>query len=174
MAKLSGSIPPPEMIQAAKTVFMAMAYVETIRPIVEEYERKILAELKPLVRAEWRERLGSEPITDPDNAYEMEDSDFDAFFSRCKEEREKAGLLIKDDDFCPLLVAERLLTEAENALVDVMVPVTGIRCKDLYHIEDKKRLIYLTMTLLAPFCGSSDDILRNVGKSTSRQVNLRL
>ena len=35
--------PTPEMIKAAKSVFLAMAHTETVRPIVEGYQRELLA-----------------------------------------------------------------------------------------------------------------------------------
>jgi hypothetical protein len=51
----------PEMIEAGRQVFVAMAWVDTVKPIVKGYQQKILDELKPVVSDKWPE--AGKPIT---------------------------------------------------------------------------------------------------------------
>ena len=148
----------PARIKAAKTVFMAMAYVETIRPKVEKYQRRIL-EIEKYPYSEEamgrREKAPDDYIKKAGDAYLMSDGDAAHFFKRLREERDAAGFKVKGPDNCPLLEAEQLLREAQRALVDLMEPVTGITHEGLCCIGDGlesfKKYIDLTLKLFAPY-----------------------
>ena len=145
----------PEAIAAAKAVFSAMAFVETIKPVVEGYQRKILAEEKYAYDEKWHGRRGityADWITEPEDSYLMADDDAQHYYQRCDEEMAKAGLRVEKKGNCPLLVAEHLLIQAKNLLIDVMEPVTGIKHEQLYRhgLKDYDNYIDLTLRWLAP------------------------
>ncbi len=149
--------PTPAMLRAARNVFVAMAYVETIRPVVEGYHQKILDDMKPLVDSRWPD--AGQLITSDKRSYLMSDADFQEYFRRAKEERDKAGLKVENNDNCPLLVAEHLQCLAESNLIDTFEPVTRIKSEQLNVLEQRDKYIDLCLRLLAPFVGDSDSIL---------------
>ncbi len=145
--------PTAAMIAAAETVFMAMLLVETVKPIVNGYQKKLLEE------GQWRialctDRLGTDVITDPSRAYLMSEQDFAVFDARCKAERDKAGLQQENSEQCPLLVTEHLVRKAEHALIEAMHDTTKITAEALLNAGGDKypRFVDLTLRLLAPFC----------------------
>lgn len=139
-----------EMIQAANNVFLTMAYTETIRPIVMKYQQ-IEIDIMQAVN-----RFDGSIITKPEHAYAMSDVDFEIYHRNIKERRNKSGLKVENDDFCPLLVAEELQRKAERKLCDAMYPISKLNTEDVLSsangIENYKELIKLNLGLLAPFC----------------------
>jgi hypothetical protein len=143
-----------DMVKAAETLFLAMAYTQTIRPIVEGYQKKIIAEIKPEVCDKFS-KFATITITEAKDTYLMNDNDFQVYLKRCAEEAHKAGFKIPNDDYCPLLIAESLERDAEHALIEAMLPITHIS-KDTVlcsrdGLENYKKLIGLSLRLLAPF-----------------------
>lgn len=131
----------PEMKQAAKVCFIAMAYRETIRPTVEAYHRRVLNE------------LGYPNLTEK-TSYLMPDTTAKIYFARLDEEKEKAGFHGLEPGYCPLLIAETMVRDAEHVLIAAMQPLTKI--KDAHQLlcaglDKYERYIDLTMRLLAPF-----------------------
>jgi hypothetical protein len=138
--------PTPGMVEAAKTVFIAMAWTETVRPIVEGYQKKHLEILQA------KNRWTGEVILNPGESYAMPDSDFLIYNQSCKEERDKAGLFVESDDFCPLLVAENMERQAKRALMETMEDIIGIKVDILTgHLKEYKQMIELTLKMLAPY-----------------------
>lgn len=94
----------------------------------------------------------------------MGEEDHKTYHEECKRARDAAGLHVDDPDFCPLLVAEDLLHQAEHVLIEVMEPVTGISFDDLMcssnGVENLRQYINLTLPLLTPFIGTADSILK--------------
>lgn len=147
----SGFTPTPGMVLAAENVFHAMAYEQTVRPIVEAYQNAILAEGKWCVRPEFSDRIEMEVITECKHAYLMSEVDFADYVSRCKVARNQAGLKVEHDDQCPLLVAENVLIQARLAMVNAMSDITKIPEPGSLPILKFKQLVELTLRLLAPF-----------------------
>ena len=145
--------PSPQMVSTALTVFQAMAFVQTIRPIVKGSQRKILEAYKFKVAKKWIDRgMPDEIITDPKHSYLMSDDDFKFYLAECNEARKAANLHVENEEFCPLLTAEYLLTQAELALIMVMEPVTGISHDDAARNLDRyKKYIDILLRLLGPF-----------------------
>lgn len=146
--------PTQEMITATETVFLAMAFTATIRPIVEGYQKKVLAEINP------KSRFDDKAITDLNSTYEMHDSDFNVYLARCNEERIKAGLRVENIDHCPLLIAENLESKAKRALIEAMKPITNLDPQDVLcsGLENYEKLIDLSLGLMARFV-DKDEIL---------------
>lgn len=150
-AKVAQFRPTPEMVSIATSLFKAMAWRETVKPIVDGYQRRILAEGQWKIRPEFAERLGSGVITDPKKDYLMSEQDFQEYFGRQKTARDAAGLVVENDEHCPLLVAENMIIQLENALIDQMEPVTKLNREQLSLLENRKKFLDLTLRLLAPF-----------------------
>ena len=102
----------PELIAAVQLYCVAKAWTETVRPIVEGYQRKVLYILKPI------DMYDGTVITEPKNAYAMPDDDFLLYLRDCNELREKAGLKVPDPEYCPLLMAEHEQSLAEDAIIN--------------------------------------------------------
>ncbi len=147
--------PSQDMISAATAVFTAMAYVQTIEPIVRGYQKKILDKYKFKIDKRWTENKRRNPgiITDPKRAYLMSDDDFKFYLEELNEERKKAGLRVENPEFCPLLVAEDILNKAEFLLCQAMEPITKITHDQIMRsgLDKYKKYIDLSLKLLAPF-----------------------
>jgi hypothetical protein len=143
----------PDMIAVAQALFSCMAIVETIKPIVEGYQKKILEEEKYSYAEKWHNRRDithADWIKDPNNTYLMNDQDFQHFMKRTRQEQARAGLKTESPEFCPLLVAEHNVIKAQNLLIDVMEPVTGIKRDDIMVMEHRRQYIDITLRLFAP------------------------
>jgi hypothetical protein len=151
--------PTPDMIRAAENCFAAMAFTELIRPIVEAYQRKVLAELRAPMAKKWTDdsRIKGHTILEPDHTYLMEDADFQTYLTRTREEQAKAGLHTDSPEFCPLLVAEHIQVLAEWALIEAMEPVTHIT--EVYG-KNRDKLLDLTLRFLSPFCDTESTLKR--------------
>jgi hypothetical protein len=142
------------LISLANAVFMAMAYEATIRPIVEGYEREILAHHRwtnrgALERAKgkpYEHEIKEEVILEPNLSYNLSDEDFLTYLAECEIEMRKAGLTA-EKDCCPLLVAERLKIEAQWAFVDALEPYTGIERGSLFFDGCKSYEKYIELNL---------------------------
>lgn len=152
--------PTREMIAAAENLFLAMAYEQTVRPIVEGYQRKVLVErsweIDPQLQAS---AGGAECVTDIKSAWLMNSGTFEVYRKRCNEERVAAKLesavnaSCSQDDYCPLLVAEDLTRKARFALCDAMAGVTNIDGAKAVMMAagDYDKIVDLYLNLLAPF-----------------------
>lgn len=146
--------PTPDMMTAAENLFLSMALEQTIRPIVEGYQRKILAERMWEVDPELVTAPGiPEHINDIKSTWLMSTVDFAAYFARCNEERIAANLQVERGDYCPLLVAENTTRLARQALCDSIATVTKIDGETAAALPaaDYDHLVDITLKLLAPF-----------------------
>ena len=104
-------VPTAEMIAAARDLSAARAYLDETRPIVKRIQSDLLAELK--VADE-----DGNPITEPAEAYNMDDKFLVEYYARLTAAYIKAGFLESEtaDGRCPLLVAESAERAAMIAL----------------------------------------------------------
>lgn len=145
--------PTEAMITAAHNVFVTMAFEQTVKPIVEGYQKDILSFWRFKIAPEHvtRGHKKDEIILNPKHSYLLSDDDFKLYLAECNDARIKAGLKVDNPEHCPLLVAKHLRIIAENTLIDTMKPVTGIKTDQVYMLEHRKQLVDLTLKLLAPF-----------------------
>lgn len=152
--------PTPEMISAAECLLLAIAYERTIRPIVEGYEQKILAERKWEVKSEMQKEPGvMEYITGSNLTWLMSGEDFESFRKRCNEERVAANLVsavddsLPQDDYCPLLVAVDITRKMKIALCEVMASVAKISSDDMMMLstEETEKLVEMSLNFLVGF-----------------------
>ena len=153
--------PNSEMVKSAEVVFLSMAYVETIKPIVEDIQKKVLNKHKFEVDKEHRNYEKEKVITEIKLSYLMSDKDFKVYHSECRTLEDKKGLKVSNPEFCPLLIAEHNLIKAENLLIDVFSQITGLKHSDIYKTEHRKRFIDLTLSFLSPYV-DKEKVLRGV------------
>ena len=150
-----------DRLAAAENVFLAMAFEQSVRLIVEGYRQKILAERTwrcvPDLVERMARRSSDQPaeqyVTDIKFTWMMEKEDFALYHDRCNPERIAAGLVVEHDSYCPLLVAENITIQAKHALCDAMAGVTNIPAKTAatLKLDDYRKFVDLTLKLLAPF-----------------------
>ena len=134
--------PTREMINSAKKVFMMMAIVETIKPIVTGYQ------LESLTKHQFKNIHSGEVITKPFQSYLMSDEDYQIYWNECRASRNEAGLQVESDEFCPLLVAEYDVVKAKRELAEVMEPITKIKYDQLaMSLENIEKYFDLTLKL---------------------------
>lgn len=178
-ARKQGFKPTREMVDAAEGVLFAMAFRDTVSPIVVEYQTRILGEGKWTVREEFEDEPSGEmgeanvrpakpePITDPKNAWQMSDEDFTVYNERCQAAARTAGLKVARDGNCPKLEAEDDVRVAERRLIDSMVPITNLPARTVtgLHPRDYDRFVGLTLDQLRPFV--------DAGRMKARMAALR-
>lgn len=148
------------MIEAAEALFVAMAFEQALRPVVEGYQRAILLDgvwrVAPHILQRCSHRAGeplSPYVTDIKSAWTMHEDDFSLYLKRCNEERIAAGLVVENEDQCPLLVAENATRLAKRALCDAMASVTNISADKALVLGLKKyeQFVDLSLKLLSPY-----------------------
>jgi hypothetical protein len=117
--------PNSDVVTATETLLLAQAWVDTVKPIVTAYQIKVLASMNARTEKQHR-KYDDYIILDPERTYLMGEDDFQTYITLTRIEQDKAGLVTESRDFCPLLVAESLLSDAQNALVDILEPITGL------------------------------------------------
>ena len=159
--------PTPEMISAAKAVFMAMAYTESVREVIEPVQKRLLQEnhykidFNTFTRTErdyehMKEEVG-EYCRDWKYLYLIFDKDMTDLMNKAHYQYTRVlGFEVEKVGYCPLLCAESLERDAKRLLVDIMQPVTGLTAEDVlcapHALENYKKLIDLTLRLLSPYC----------------------
>ena len=112
---------PERLKEATETYLLAKVYYETMREQVDEVHDEIFAGWKPIPIIE-KFRRGNRPefIEKYDGLYLASDEDANALYAESNKRLRACGLKPDDmkDEFCPALVANRLLTEAQWELVD--------------------------------------------------------
>lgn len=150
--------PTYAMIETAKTVFLAMAWEQTVRPIVEGYKKEILSfyQFKNIRAEKWGM---PEIVTDPNHSYCLDEEDFKVYFAECKKAMAKAGLKVQHEDNCPLLEAESVTRGAKWELAKVMQGLTGIEVDRLRgHLDLFNQYIELNLKLLAPYVDTKETL----------------
>lgn len=162
---LSAFKPDANQIRAARNLFAAMAHAELVVPIVEAYQREILARHQWKPDARWA-AIGTglnQPLLDPKHSYLMNDTDSEVYFAECRKAQAAAKLITETPDYCPKLVAESIVLRCEMALVAAMEPVTKVGW-DLVARDLKSKTAYigLTLALLSKFVGTASEILGEI------------
>jgi hypothetical protein len=123
----------PANITAMKGLFQAIAYTETLRPIIEGKQREIIEFYKFEISEENRRNEEMKIISEPKNMYLSSEQDFKIYCDElqlfyysdlCPVKPSKLGL-------CPLLEAEHLVRRIKWELADFFAPVMGMNCDQL-------------------------------------------
>ena len=141
--------PTQEMINAASRVFFCMAHLKTIEPVIKALEKQLLDEMQV------KDKDGA-LITNADDIYLAHEDDQNKYF-------EQMNVLLASNGYeefaknstCPFLTARHEVILAENHLIEVMESISKISYDMLYDsndfLTDRKKLIDLNLSLLAPF-----------------------
>ena len=147
--------PSKDVVAATETVLLAQAWVDTVKPIVIGYQTEILASMK--ARTDKQHRAYDDFIVlNPEHTYMMSEVDFQTYITLTRIHQDKAGLITESRDFCPLLVAESLLSDAQNVLVDILEPITGLSAHLLIcnGMKSYKQYLEICLSWLARFVNS--------------------
>jgi hypothetical protein len=146
--------PTKEQIAAARNLFKAQAHLKAVRPVVIAYKTEILkansfkVERRNTVKVERHNIV----ILDPKDAWLMSDDDFKKYHDLCNVARKQANLHVDNEEFCPLLVAEEAVRQAENAFMDTMEPITGMKSDNVsYHLDIRRKYIELSKQLMVNY-----------------------
>lgn len=142
-----------EMILTAQEVFLNMANVETIKPIVKEIQERILNKHKFKISKEFKNQERDLIVLKENRTYLLNEKDFKVYLKECRQEEIKIKLIDEsfNKDFCPLLVAEHNLIKAQNKLINLMGKPFKIKSCDIYKTEHRKKFIDLSLSYLSQF-----------------------
>lgn len=167
--------PTAEMISAAELVFVAMAAEQTVHPIVEAYQRKVLAAHNWPIAAKWvdeparrrREKyMNGEPILDPKDSFLLDEEASAIYFAEIDKEARAAGYNLPPDH-CPLLTAEHQRIKAEQLLITAMSSLTKVNNDNIWKLGYDKRQEYLELCkkIMAPFVKGDKSLQRVLGRA---------
>jgi len=168
--------PTPEQIRLAEAVFTAMAYESLVRPIVEAYETAILAKHQFKVSRIWVEKgVRDRVILNRKDSFLLSFEDTQVFRAECFAARDAANLKVDHPEHCPLLVAENLRIQAENALLSALATSPGLEsfANANWTMELRAKAIDITLRLLAPFVGNAKQILGRVQKTATLSITIK-
>ncbi len=155
--------PTPDQIRLAEATLVAMTHEDAIRPVVEQYEQAILSWRQYPVDSKWLE-MGVEQqiITNRKRTFLLSDEDSSQFFADCNAARINAKLKVSKEGNCPLLEAEHVRIQAENALIQSMATFPGLEplAKGVLTLDLRKRALDIMLVMLAPLVGSAEEILQ--------------
>ena len=149
----------PALLEITTRLHGAREAAKKERARVDAYARALLAEKVYMVRKEFREgrRAGDARITEPNRAYLMDDREFLEFDAKMQAFHRADGYT-QPDGHCPALIAERICTETEWALIEEAGRHFGITNDDLLcsGLETRAKFINLVV-------GMADNHLMRIG-----------
>ena len=151
-----------KMIRAAETLFLAMTLEQTIRPVVEAYEKEIMERLQLRTDPKWAQYGIDRLVLERKDTFLLGKEDSERFIAETFKARDAAKLEVDHPEACPLLAAINHVVKAENALMETMGehPQMGaLKNVHLLSLEKRKQAIEMTLRLLAPFVRNSKDML---------------
>lgn len=157
--------PSEELVRAAEALFMAMAMESTVRPVVEQYTRAILAKHQFPIDAIWREHGMEGTVLEPKRSYLLSNEDADKYHRECMAARDAARLKVSSPDNCPLLEAENYVLRAQNAFITQLSALPGLELfgkTEMLSLDQRAKVIDLGLRLVAPFVSNADTLLKRV------------
>jgi len=147
--------PTDKQILLGEALLVARVHEAMVRPIVEGYQKAILAKHQFKLASRWADtRLATdESITEGRDSYLLSDEDFAVYHQACHEARDAEGLKVSKPDNCPLLEAVHERIQYENALLGAWEGHSRFKAlADVSVLSSDKRdqVIELTLGLLAP------------------------
>lgn len=141
---------------AVKAFIMAKAWTETVKPIVEGYQTRILAEKQYPISQETKERcnkrggIGFDVILTSDHTHYMEDADFDQYLALVKVEHLKNFPKLADEiekGFCPLLMAQSDQREAAHLIIQNAEYITKVNLDQVTRLHPAKYKEFIDLTV---------------------------
>lgn len=124
MKKLSISDITPEIKTCVSTYLLARILAECEREKVDTIETEILETANYYTSEKWSERVCGkrERILVPKDTYLMDEADYKDYRAEVVKRMIQAGYSDKEyrlsEGYCPALIAESMLVDAEHALID--------------------------------------------------------
>lgn len=130
-----------ENYRLAHAVCLAQAFAECERKRVDTYIQPIFEKygFRADLTLDRKEEWHNKPLTTPRDLYLSEDPRIPAYYEECDAAHRAHGFT-GPTGHCPALVAESLLTDAENALLDSGAELIGIDRGLLYGVNREKML----------------------------------
>lgn len=151
--------PTPEQIRTAENCFLMFEYEKILRPIVEGYERAILAShqwyTSPVAR------MPNFMVLEPKDVYFLSAENFAVYDAECQAAALAHGLTVDKAGDCPLLVAEATSRKAATLLIHAMGQIPGLETfKDTRYMlkTHRERAIELAFSLFAPYIRSFEEL----------------
>lgn len=142
---------------AAEDLLGAQAHMNLIRPVVEGYQRRILADHKFHIDQKWVERGDEDRVVlDPKQVYLMNDADSTVIFAEYDAATKAHGFDVPSG-YCPLLMAESAVIQAERNLLLAARYITNIDPDEFWDMKMRKELIDLTLNLVVATAGITKD-----------------
>jgi hypothetical protein len=141
----------PNLINAAKALFQAMAYEQTVREVIEAKQQEVVDFYKFKVPQENLRYIETPIIKRRQDMYMASDEDFKIYASEMDSFHREKGFKKPSPDHCPLLMAESMRRETIHAFIDLLEPYTGINRNMLfarYKLYDQ--YVDLNLSLFAP------------------------
>lgn len=140
-----------EMVAAANAVAFCMADVALKTPIVENYQRRLLATGCWRMAKDFVDPGDESPvILDPKLSYLLEEADAQAYLAQCAVQAAAAGLATRIPGNCPRTESEHQLNVLERHLMRLAQKYTGIDSASLYEPALRKRYIDTLMDCMGP------------------------
>lgn len=136
-------------------LILAMAHEQTIKPIVEAYERAALERHQFRIAPKWVDRgMADQVILDPVEAHLLGDEDAAVYYRDCYAARDAAGLVVDHPEKCPYCVAHNLRLKAEESMLEALSEAPGLgHLKEMFYADGElsDKAIDLGLRLLTPF-----------------------
>jgi hypothetical protein len=159
--------PSDVQVQAAQALLVAIAHEGTVRPVVEGYQKAILQkhQFKISEKNVCEGARKDEVIIEPKFSWLLSEEDFAIFHEESIAARDALGLHVRAPDNCPLLEAEHLRIDCENALIKTWKGHERFSAlADVSVLEERKLVLDLTLGMLAPYMkDNARDMLKDFG-----------
>lgn len=155
-----------EMVAASETLFVAIAFEQIIRPVVEAYEDEILQRLQFRTDKCFAERGIDRIVLNRKHTYLLSLQDQAVLFEETEKARTRANLKVSIPGNCPLLEAEHRRIMAEQAFLESIAEHPNLgNLKNTMPLETRAHVIELSLRLLAPFVSDAAEILEGLMKA---------
>lgn len=158
-----------ELVRVGEALMVAMSFAQLQREKVDAIVRAILAEREYLVAEEYRDRYAGKPterVLEPSRTYLIARGVLEReVYPEITRRQEAAGLFPEKPGCCPALEAEGLQLAAERVFIEHIGEAMG-KGKDTFrdaYGETRKQVLKLGLGLVAPFVGTSEEVLGRFG-----------
>lgn len=126
LESVKGMVKDEAMISLAKSLFQAMAHVETVKEVIEPKQQEVIDKHQFKTLKIWDKVEGPRTITKESDMFLASDEDFQIYVDEMDSFHNEKGFKKISKDHCPLLMAESLLRDVQRVFVDSTKPYTGM------------------------------------------------
>jgi hypothetical protein len=145
--KLQEMTSDPDCIKVVNTLFIAVAYCETVRAIIEPKKQEIVDFYKFKIARDMGE-IGI--IKKHEHMYLSSDEDFQIYMKEMDKFHKEQGFKKPGYEYCPLLMAESTVRDIKVQVCNFLEPWIGIKYSDIsWKLDTYKKYFDLIMTMFA-------------------------